>query len=167
MGKRKTTTLTLALLAAAALLSVASPAMAAGSIQVSGQTADALCDAPPAGYESYTDYAFAIEGDLAGCVYGQITVARFHEGSGAYQERANEVFTGYWNGQHGTVEMIENYTAKAGADNATGLYFARCKHPIVAESGTGVFDGVTGRLDFKDDTDAGTAAYTGHLRWAG
>ena len=167
MRERKRTALALALLATAAMLSVAAPAMAAGAIQVSGDTAAATCDAPPAGYEAYTDYSFAIDGDLTGCVYGQITVARFHEGSGTYQEVANEVFTGYWNGQHGTLEMIENYTAKAGADNLTGLYFARCKHPIVTDSGTGVFYGVSGRLDFKDDTSVGTAAYTGHLRWAG
>jgi hypothetical protein len=167
MGKRKRMALLLVLLAVATVLSVASPAMAAGAMQVSGQTSDADCDTPPAGYEAYTDYAFGIEGDLVGCIYGQITVARFHEGSGTYQEVANEVFTGYWNGVHGTVEMTENYTAKAGADNATGLYFARCKHPIVAGSGTGSLTGVTGRLDFKDDTDAGTADYTGHLRFGG
>jgi len=167
MGKRKRMALTLALLAGAALLSVASPAMAAGSTQVSGQIGGASCDAPPAGYEAYVDYSFAIEGSLEGCVHGEVTIARFHEGSGTYQERANEVFTGYWNGQHGTFEMIENYTAKAGADNVTGLYFARCKHPIVTGSGMGAFEGVSGRLDFKDDTVAGTAAYTGHLRWGG
>lgn len=165
MGKRKRMALVLVLLATAALLSIASPAMAAGSVQISGQTSAATCDAPPEGYEDFTDYAFAIDGDLVGCVYGQITIARFHEGSGTYQERANEVFTGYWNGQHGTVEMTENYTAKAGSDSATGLYFARCKHPIVAGTGTGVLEGVTGRLDFKDDVDAGTAEYKGHLRW--
>lgn len=163
MSTRKGTALILALLTTAALLIVGSPAMAAGSIQVSGQTADVTCDTPPEGFEAY-DYAFAIEGDLTGCVYGIITVARFHEGSGTYQEVADEIFDGYWNGEHGTVEMTENYTAKAGADNLTGLYFARCKHPFVAGSGTGVFDGATGRLDFKDDTDAGTAEYKGHVR---
>jgi len=28
--------------------------------------------------------------------------------------------------------------------------FGRCQHPIVAGSGTGMFEGVTGRLDYKD-----------------
>lgn len=166
MGKRKRAALVLVVLATAALLSVASPALASGSIQVSGATTSATCDAPPAGFEGY-DYAFGIDGDLVGCVYGVITLARFHEGSGTYQEVADEVFVGYWNGQHGTIEMTENYTAKVGADNATGLYFARCKHPFVTGSGTGVFTGASGRLDFKDDTDAGTADYTGHIRLGG
>ena len=33
--------------------------------------------------------------------------------------------------------------------------FGRCQHPIVAGSGEGVFEGVTGRIDMKDDIEAG------------
>ena len=43
--------------------------------------------------------------------------------------------------------------------------FGRCQHPIVAGSGTGVFEGVTGRLDFKDDIAAGNFPYRGHFKF--
>lgn len=137
---------------------------AAGATQVSGSIDGGPCDSPPAGFSGY-DYSFPVAGDLDGCIYGVITTARYHEGSGTYQEVADEVFVGTYGDLAGSFEMIERYTAKDGADNVTGLYFARCKHPIKAGTGTGDFVGVTGRLDFKDDTDAGTAAYKGHLRF--
>lgn len=142
----------------------AGSAGAAGATQVSGTIDGAPCESPPPDFSAY-DYAFPVAGDLDGCVYGVITTARYHEGSGTYQEVADEVFVGTYGSLEGSFEMTENYTAKDGADNVTGLYFARCKHPIKSGTGTGDFDGVTGRLDFKDDTDAGTAAYKGHLRF--
>lgn len=142
----------------------AGTAGAAGASQVSGSIAGEPCDSPPADFSPY-DYSFPVNGDLDGCVYGVITSSRFHEGSGTYQEVADEIFVGTYGNLEGSFEMTENYTAKVGADNVTGLYFARCKHPIKTGSGTGDFDGVTGRLDFKDDTVAGTTTYTGHLRF--
>jgi hypothetical protein len=39
----------------------------------------------------------------------------------------------------------------------------RCEHPIVAGSGTGGFEGATGRIDFKDDVVAGEFLYRGHI----
>jgi hypothetical protein len=41
----------------------------------------------------------------------------------------------------------------------------RCQHPIVKGSGTGVFAGVTGRLDMKDDIEAGNYPYRGHFKF--
>jgi hypothetical protein len=156
--------MTLALAGAFVLSGLASPALAAGATQVAGTIDGGPCDTPPAGFESY-DYAFPVAGDLDGCVYGVITIGRGHP-SGTYQERADEVFVGSYGSHVGTFEMTENFTAKEDPDNTvTGLFFARCKHPIKAGTGTGDFEGVTGRLDFKDDTVAGTTTYTGHLRW--
>jgi hypothetical protein len=43
--------------------------------------------------------------------------------------------------------------------------FGRCQHPIVNGSGEGVFSGVTGRLDMKDDIEAGNYPYRGHLKF--
>ena len=43
--------------------------------------------------------------------------------------------------------------------------FGRCQHPIVSGSGTGVFEGVEGRLDFNDDVSTGIFYYKGHLRF--
>ena len=129
------------------------PASAAGATQVSGTIVGFDCT------ELEADYAFRIDGNLEGCVYGTITEARSHL-SGTYQEVADEIFIGTYNGQAGTFEMTEFYTEKR-IDGV--LEFARCKHPIVTGSGTGVFEGVTGRLDFKDDVVAGTSEYKGHL----
>jgi hypothetical protein len=39
----------------------------------------------------------------------------------------------------------------------------RCQHPIAKGSGTGGFEGASGRLDFKDIVDAGTFVYRGHI----
>jgi hypothetical protein len=35
----------------------------------------------------------------------------------------------------------------------------RCQHPIIEASGTGVFEGLTGRLDIMDDVAAGNFPY--------
>jgi len=154
-----------AFLATVALtLGLASETSAGGATQISGSINGPDCVTPPEGFEPF-DYAFPIDGDLVGCVYGVITSARFHEGSGTYQERADEIFVSS-EGLDDTFRMTENYTAKLDPDNdVTGLFFARCKHPIVSGSGTGVFEGVSGRLDFKDDTVNGTTVYKGHLRY--
>ncbi len=163
MLTNRMTRLALAAAAAVLVLAPAGVAGAGGATQISGTTNDNVCDSPPDGFGT-VDYVIPITGDLDGCVYGSVTSSREHP-SGTYQEVADEVFVGSWNGEEGTFEMTENFTAKYGADTLTGAYFGRCKHPIVTGSGTGVFEGVSGRLDFKDDVDAGTADYRGHLRF--
>lgn len=154
-----------AVLAMALLVTMALPAAAEGNVQISGlglpgAWGSAPCDNPD---YSHADYVIVLEGDLEGCIYGFITEARFHEGSGTYQEVADEVFEGSWGALSGTFELLENFTAKFDPDTFEQI-FGRCKHPIVADSGTGDFEGITGRLDFKDDVDAGNAPYTGHLK---
>ena len=109
------------------------------------------------------DYALAMTGDLEGCIYGYITSFGYHENSGTYQERADEVFIGSWGDVEGSFSLTENFTGKF--DPVTGdQIHGRCQHPINAGSGTEGFDGVSGRLDFKDDVDAGIAVYRGHLK---
>ncbi len=132
---------------------LSSPVSASGATQVGGTITGSDCDAIA------SDYAFRIDGSLEGCVYGTITSSRSHP-SGTYQEVADEIFIGTYNGEPGTFAMTEFYTEKR-VDGV--LVFARCKHPIVTGSGTGVFEGVSGRLDFKDDVVAGTSEYKGHL----
>ena len=151
-------------LAMVMVITSATAASAAGAVQISGSTTGGgPCGSPPAGFGT-VDYVIPVAGDLAGCIYGHITVSRSHP-SGTYQEVADEIFVGSWGDLEGTFELNENYTAKFGADTPAGYFFGRCEHPIVASSGTNEFEGVSGRLDFKDDPATGTAAYTGHLRF--
>lgn len=146
-----------------ALTPTPSVAASDGVTQVAGDAVlatvgDAPCDdAAHAG----ADYALAMTGDLVGCIYGTITHSAFHP-SGTYQERADEVFVGDYGALSGTFGLTEHFTAKFDTDTFAQI-FGRCQHPIVDGSGTGDFSGVGGRLDFKDDVNAGTAAYRGHL----
>ena len=146
-----------------AVFSAAPVSAGNGATQVAGQTDSTPCDTPPPGFEdsqTADGYAFHISGDLTGCIYGVITDARFHP-AGTYQEIADEIFVSDANSGD-TFEMTELYTAKFNPDFS--LDFARCKHPIVSGSGNGAFEGVSGRLDFKDDVDTGIAYYKGHLK---
>lgn len=165
--------LTVALVAVSATLLLglvpAASAGGKGAVQVSGQTVPgADCGAGPAGtvWES-PDYAFAIEGDLEGCIYGAVTSFNCTP-SGMYQERADELFVEEGTGD--SFEMTEFFWAKfifgetCNFDTIEAQVFGGCKHPIVAGTGTGGWEGVTGRLDFKDDVSTGIAHYKGHLR---
>jgi hypothetical protein len=78
-----------------------------------------------------------------------------------YQEYADEIFVGSYGALSGTFELTKFFTAKF--DDDGDQIWGRCKHPIVTDSGTGDFAGITGRLDFKDDDEAGNAPYKGHL----
>lgn len=147
------------------LMGAALPAHAAGATQIEGvgspgQAGVGKCDDAA---HTGADYLLAMEGDLDGCVYGFITDAKFQESSGTYHEAADEIFVGTYLGRPGSFRMTENFSAKY--DLLTGAeLFGRCQHPIVAGSGTGVFSGATGRLDFKDDVDAGLFPYRGHIK---
>lgn len=153
-----------ALLAATVLVGWVSPTSADGATQVSGLGLPGAPGTAPCDDATYADadYAIGMTGDLEGCIYGYITSFRFHP-AGTYQEVADEIFVGSYGSLSGTFELTEFFTAKFDADG--NQVWGRCKHPIVAGSGTGDFEGVTGRLDFKDDIDAGNAPYKGHLRF--
>lgn len=97
-----------------------------------------------------------------------------------YQERGREVFVGglYDNDggliAEGTFETTYKFTGKYTDSFLVEEIHGRCQHPIVSGSGTGVFAGASGRVDFKDDVDADVLAdpkewplhYRGHIKLA-
>ena len=168
--KRRLTILALTTLAAVALIGVVStapsPALAEGATQISGIgffPVPGECDDPPEGVVS--DYAVVMTGDLEGCLYTDIKTAESSP-SGTYRETGTEFFVGSYLGESGTFETTYRFEAKyEDASTQTGEIFGRCQHPIVEGSGTGIFEGVTGRIDMKDDVEAGNFPYRGHLRY--
>jgi hypothetical protein len=112
-------------------------------------------------------YAIRMTGDLEGCLYAFIDSYDCSPG-GTYREKGREFFEGTYKGKAGSFWTTYQFEAKyeGCADSGAPLgaeIFGRCQHPIVKGSGTGVFAGVSGRLDFKDDIEAGNFPYRGHL----
>jgi hypothetical protein len=110
-------------------------------------------------------YAIKMTGDLQGCLYAFIDDYECSP-SGTYREEGREYFVGTYNGQSGTFWTTYKFEAKYEDCDGGPLgaeIFGRCQHPITAGSGTGVFSGVSGRLDFKDDIESGNFPYRGHL----
>ena len=146
-------------------LVIPSTALAQGATQISGIAYwpnEGQC-ADPEG--AGADYAVFLTGDLQGCHYTFVENSTCSPG-GAYNETGHEVFVGTYNGQSGTFETTYRFTAKY--NNCTDFQElqGRCQHPIIDGSGTGVFEGMTGRLDMRDNTVAGVAVdfpYRGHL----
>jgi hypothetical protein len=153
------------------VLAVTSQAHAAGAMQqISGFGYWPEGEECPGVTGVDSDFAIKMEGGLDGCLY--VTVETFEESpSGTYRERGKNLFVGdlVIDGETiatGTFEATYLWTAKFDEDGAE--VWGRCHHPITAGSGTGVFDGVTGRFDMRDILD-GTGGeiveYTGHLMW--
>ena len=138
----------------------------AGATQISGIgyfAGPAECNDPEG---QGSDYDLIMTGDLEGCHYVFVETARCSAG-GTYNETGTETFVGLYNGAPGTFETTYRFTAKyTDCANLVGEIVGRCQHPIAAGSGEGVFEGVTGRLDFKDDIEMGNFPYRGHFRWA-
>jgi hypothetical protein len=141
---------------------------AGGATQISGVgfvDATDECNSPSQG----ANFALTLTGDLVGCLY--IFVDDFEcSPSGTYREEGRELFVGTYNGESGTFWTTYKSEAKYEGCAEDGSYLGaeilgRCQHPIVNGSGDGVFDGVTGRLNMKDDIEAGNFPYTGHLRF--
>jgi hypothetical protein len=112
-------------------------------------------------------YAIRMTGDLQGCLYAFIDEYECSP-SGTYREEGREYFVGTYNGQSGTFWTTYKFEARyEGCDGGPlgAEIFGRCQHPIVAGSGTGVFNGVTGQINFKDDIEAGNFPYRGQLRF--
>jgi hypothetical protein len=174
--KRRLTILALTTLAAVALIGVLwtapSPAFAGGATQISGSAVfddpdHPLCP-PLMGVDPPPDYALVMTGDLEGCLYTFVNPATESSPSGTYRETGTETFVGsYMGGELGTFETTYRFEAKYEdvGPPPTGEIFGRCQHPIVEGSGTGGFEGVSGRLDFKDDVETGEFFYRGHLRF--
>jgi hypothetical protein len=143
-----------------------SSALAMGATQFSGTAywpAEGQCaDSAGAG----SDYAVHMTGDLEGCHYTFIETSICSPGGG-YNETGHEVFVGTLDGQPGTFRTTYRFTAKLKDCSAAGEIAGRCQHPLVEGSGTGVFEGLTGRLDMRDIVEPGVGGvafpYRGHL----
>ena len=164
--------LAIALVAAKDVSAAPSPAHAGGATQISGigVYADELLPSCKDPEGEGADYALILDGDLEGCLYTFVKTAKSSP-SGTYRETGREVFVGSIRGAtgSGTFELTYRFEAKyEDLDDPATEIFGRCQHPIVRGSGTGVFEGVTGILLFKDVLEAGEAPYfpyRGHLRW--
>ena len=156
--------LTIALVAAKNVSAAPSPELAGGATQISGTAffdeADS-CDSESMG----ADYALIMHGDLEGCLYTFVEEETAQRSpSGTYRETGTELFVA--SDGSGTFETTYRFEAKyEDVENLTGEIFGRCQHPIVEGSGTGVFEGVSGQLFFKDEVETGTFFYRGHLRY--
>lgn len=166
--KRQLTSLAITVLKVVALISLALtvpfPALADGATQISGIGffADTGECTHPEGQGA--DYALRMTGDLEGCHYVFVETASCSP-SGTYLETGTEVFVGQGSGGD-TFMTTYRFAAKyQDCANLVGEIIGRCQHPIIAGSGKGIYEGVTGRLDFKDDIEAGNFPYRGHLRW--
>jgi hypothetical protein len=153
------------MLAAATLLALilaAPAALAGGATQISGvaffDEAD-TCDSASVG----ADFALLMTGDLEGCLYTFVQTAQSSP-SGTYRETGTELFVA--SDGAGTFETTYRFEAKyEDVAELSGEIFGRCQHPIVEGSGTGIYEGVSGQLFFKDDVESGTFPYRGHLRY--
>jgi hypothetical protein len=168
--KRRLTILTLTTVVAVALIGVVStapsPALAGGATQISGVAFFAdpgECVDPEGAGPPRADYALIMTGDLEGCLYTFVDTTDSSP-SGTYRETGTETFVA--SDGVSTFETTYRFEAKyEDVDNLAGEIFGRCQHPIVEGSGTGIFEGVSGRLDFKDEVETGTFLYRGHLRF--
>ena len=164
MKRRLTISATLTMVALiSAVFATPSPTRAGGATQISGLGAYAApgqCTDPEG---EGADYALIMTGAFSGCHYAFIESSQCTAG-GAYYEAGTETFVGTYNGEFGTFRT--NYTATAtfqDCPNLVGEIAGRCQHPIAAGSGTGIFEGVSGRFDMTDDIEAGNFPYKGHL----
>ena len=150
-------------------MGLVAPANAAGTTQISGsgsyETEKNECGDAPDGFDDYP--GLIVKGDLDGCIFTDVLTARdLGAPSGIYLETGREMFVGTVNGVEGTFQMAYRFESKWNPDVLTGPeVHGRCQHPIVAGSGTDVFAGVTGRLDFKDEVSTGMYFYRGHINF--
>ena len=139
-----------------------------GATQVSGISYFDAADACNSAGQGAT-FALTLEGDLTGCWY--IFIEEFDcSPSGTYRESGTELFVGTYMGKEGSFRTDYRFEGKYEGCAEDGSYigaeiFGRCQHPIIEGSGEGVFEGVSGRFDFKDDIAAGNFPYRGHLRY--
>jgi hypothetical protein len=141
---------------------------ASGAAQISGVAFYAEpgeCDAAGQG----ADYALKMTGDLEGCLYGFIDEFDCSP-SGTWREAGREYFVGTYKGEAGTFwttyKFEGRYEGCPENGDPLGLeIFGRCQHPITVGTGEGAFEGVTGRVAFKDDVEAAKYPYRGHFRF--
>jgi hypothetical protein len=151
-------------------LLMASPLAAdAATNQVSGVAFYDATQCPPlpedGPFGEFNSYPGAVlTGSLEGCLYAKVVTSKQIR-SGVYLETGEEViFASLDGGPAGTFTTTYKFESKWDPDVLTGVELrGRCQHPIVKGSGTGGFEGATGRLDFKDIVENGTFDYRGHI----
>jgi hypothetical protein len=152
-------------LAAIVLSLLVVPVRAGGADQISGIGYFDLageCD-DPEGEGSVL--AVQLTGDLEGCVYAFVETSVCRP-SGTYMETGYDIFVAVGEGAEGTFVTPYRFTGKfEDCPNLAEEKFGRCHHPIEEGSGTGDFEGVTGRLVFRDNVETGELPYRGHLKW--
>lgn len=162
-GRRRRRRRVAALAVAVGSLGAFAPPASAGVVQVRGNatygTPDDCAPLPPE-YVEYTSYPpLLLTGDLDGCLWTLVETSK-PTPSGVVLETGREVFVGTLaDGAEGTFATTYRFEAKF--DTAGQEIHGRCQHPIVAGSGTGGFEGVRGRLFFKDAPP--NFPYRGHL----
>lgn len=151
---------------------LAVPARAEGATQIAGVGYfDGLvdCTEPVESADGEgPDFALNMTGDLEGCLYVFIETAECTP-SGVYLETGTEIYVGSGNeGDAGRFSTTYRVQAKyEDCPTLSGPIHGQCQHPIVEGSGSGDYEGVTGRFDIKDEVEAGNFPYKGHLRWEG
>jgi len=115
-------------------------------------------------------FALTMTGDLDGCMY--TFVDEFSCTDGNYVEKGREYFVGTYKGKNGTFRTTYDSQGKYEGCNDDGSYAGaeisgQCQHYIVPGSGTGVFEGVSGRYDMTDDVKADPVnyPYVGYFRY--
>jgi hypothetical protein len=113
-------------------------------------------------------------GSLIGCWYTDIFIVVKYHPNGEYLAIGTEHFVGCLDlaregkcarrDPHGTLAFIAAFEGQVDPTNPTKAISGQCQHPIL--SGTGDFQGATGRLEFKDNVATGTSAYQGHITLA-
>ena len=149
-----------------ALILAAPAALAGGATQISGVAFYAddarvhvTCDDPRGEGADYVP--LVMTGDLEeGCLYTFIETS-VSSPSGTYRETGTEIFVS----ADGSSTFRTTYRFEGKYEDPATEIFGRCQHPIVEGSGTGIFEGVSGILLFKDDIEAGNFPYRGHLRY--
>lgn len=120
-------------------------------------------------YDSGFIVSYEMTGGLLGCWYITSIDSEVGHPGGTVKVAGTERFigcidadgSGVCDGESGTFDTTFTYTGKY-----TGEVYShgRCHHPIT--SGTGVFAGAKGLINFHDNVDDGTADYSGPISLA-
>ena len=144
--------------------------MTAGATQISGiatlPAPDECTNPPDAPEGTALVFTMKMEGDLDGCFYSYAYTNEEGEvdyqlsPSGTYRERGIDIYVS----TDGEDSFETNYLFTAKFDEDGNEIWGRCQHPINPAFGEGAFEGITGRINFRDDVEAVTFPYKGHLR---
>lgn len=128
------------------------------------------CDAPITNEEGKSaDLTLDMVGDLDGCLY--IFVESFTcSANGVYVEDGGEIYVGSGaDGDDGTFEttyrFIAHFASEEECNTFTNQIRGHCQHPIVADSGTGDYEGVTGKFQMTDNVEEGSTNLVGLLHF--